>query len=91
MLCVLKAACLVIYGLALAGVAGLLPHGLTVTLQVISVAFLVIHVLEVMFASAKLRLYRGRLAVSILLTLLFGALHWVPLAQAQAQAQAREH
>ena len=34
----------------------------------------------------KVRLYRGPLAVSILLTLLFGLLHWKPLSDARAAA-----
>jgi uncharacterized protein YhhL (DUF1145 family) len=81
---ILKVACLAIYGLALAGLAGCLPYGLARTMQVIAVTFLVIHVFEVVFASAKVRLYPGRRTLSILLTLLFGALHWIPLAKSQA-------
>ncbi len=87
MLCILKAACLAIYGLALAGVAGLLPHGPTVTMQAIAVAFLAIHALELVLAAEKVRLYRGWWIVSMVLTLLFGVLHWMPLAKAQAREQ----
>lgn len=83
MLCILKAACLAIYGLALAGVAGILPQGLARTMQVIAVAFLAIHALELVVAAEKVRLYRGRWTMSMLLTLLFGVLHWMPLAKAQ--------
>jgi uncharacterized protein YhhL (DUF1145 family) len=86
-LCTLKAACLAIYGLALAGVAGLLPHGLTVTTQVIAVVFLSIHAVELVLAAERVRLYRGWWIVSMVLTLLFGVLHWMPLAKAQAQEQ----
>jgi uncharacterized protein YhhL (DUF1145 family) len=82
-LCILKAACLAIYGLALAGVAGILPQGLARTMQVIAVAFLAIHALELVVAAEKVRLYRGRWTMSMLLTLLFGVLHWMPLAKAQ--------
>jgi uncharacterized protein YhhL (DUF1145 family) len=84
-LCILKAACLTVYGLALAGLIGILPHGLACTMRVIAVAFLAIHTLELVFAAEKVRLYRGRWTVSMLLTLLFGVLHWVPLAKAQAR------
>jgi hypothetical protein len=35
------------------------------------------------------RLYKGSLAVSIILTLLFGLLHWKPLADARARAEIR--
>jgi len=86
MLFMLKAACLVIYGLALAGAAGVLSSGgLSGAMQITAAAFLGIHVLELVFMFRKVRLYRGSLAVSVLLTLLFGVLHWMPLANAQTR------
>ncbi len=85
----LKAACLVVYGLALGGLAGLLPPGLAGTMQNIAIALLLIHALEVMVMFKHVRLYRGALAVSILLTLLFGLLHWKPLADDQKRAGIR--
>ncbi|SOE62312.1 hypothetical protein SAMN05414139_02083 [Burkholderia sp. D7] len=84
-LSMLKAGCLAIYGLALAGMAGLLPHLLAWTMEIVAAAFLGIHALELVFVFGKVRLYRGPLAASVLLTLLFGLLHWIPLANAQAQ------
>ena len=74
-----KAGCLAIYALALAGLAGLLPGGLAWTMRVIVALFLVAHVLELAFAFKYVRRYQGALATSVLLTLLFGLLHWWPL------------
>ncbi len=85
----LKAACLAVYGLALAGIAGLLPTGLAGTMQNIALALLVIHALEIVVMFKQVRLYRGPLAVSMLLTLLFGLLHWKPLADEQKRAEGR--
>ncbi len=85
----LKAACLAAYGLALAGLVGLLPPGLAGTMQNIALVLLMIHALEVIFVFKHVRLYRGSLAVSILLTLLFGLLHWKPLADEQKRAAGR--
>ena len=77
-----KAGCLAIYALALAGLAGLLPSGLAGTMLAIAVAFLAAHVVELAFAFKHVRRYQGALAVSVLLTLLFGLLHWWPLKMA---------
>jgi len=83
----LKAGCLAIYTLALAGVVGLLPNMLAVTIEFAAVALLAVHVLELIFVFRNVRLYRGSLVVSILLTLLFGLLHWKPLAEAHATSK----
>ena len=39
------------------------------------------HSVELLLMFKHVRLYRGPLAVSMLLTLLFGVLHWMPLAR----------
>jgi|ERR1700686_2053930 uncharacterized protein YhhL (DUF1145 family) len=83
-LSILKAACLAIYGLALAGLAGLLPHWLSWATQLVAAAFLCIHAVELAFVFGKVRLHRGSRAASVLLTILFGLLHWMPLANARA-------
>ena len=85
---ILKAGCLAIYALALAGWAGLLPQRLASSMQNIALVMLAGHVLETMFMFRHVRLYRGALAVSVVLALLFGLLHWKPLADARAAAQA---
>jgi uncharacterized protein YhhL (DUF1145 family) len=79
---VLKAACLIVYALALVGLAGLLPAGLSGPVQTVAAILLLLHVLELLFFFKHVRKYTGPLAVSVLLTLLFGLLHWKPLADA---------
>ena len=81
-----KITCLAIYALALAGLAELLPSGVSGTMQVIAAALLIVHALELAFVFRHVRLYRGALVVSVLLTMLFGLLHWKPLADARAGA-----
>jgi hypothetical protein len=81
----LKAVCIVIYLLALASLAGLLPPGMLDRVVAIAAILLILHVLELVFMFKHVRLYHGPLAVSVALTLLFGLLHWKPLADAQAR------
>ncbi len=83
-LTLLKAGCILIYAVALAGAAGLVPGAIAVTMARIAGVMLVIHVLELVFMLKYVRLYRGPLAVSVVLTLLFGILHWKPMKDAQA-------
>lgn len=93
MLPLLKAIALAIYALAIAtltgltGLAGLLPGRASVALLSVAALFLVIHALEVVFFWRHVRLYPGPLAFSVLLTMLFGVLHWKPLLDAQNPAQ----
>ena len=49
----LKTACLAVYALALAGLAGLLPPGISGTVQNIALVLLVIHALEKAILSKK--------------------------------------
>ena len=89
MLTVLKVGCLLIYAMALAGLVGLLPAGLASTMQTVALALLVIHALETLVMLRHVRLYPGPLAISVILTLLFGVLHWKPLADAKTKAAAK--
>ena len=82
---VLKAACLGAYIMALAGIAGLITGELSIRAQNLALAMLLIHVLELVVMFKHVRLYRGPLQVSIALTLLFGVLHWRPLAREAAK------
>ena len=84
---ILKLCCLALYGLALASLAGLVVPAWAGTLANTAMAVLLFHALELVFAFKYVRLYRGPLAVSVALTLLFGLLHWKPLADAQARAR----
>ena len=87
MLNMLKAGCIAIYALAIAALFVDLPMGSGAWLQRLAIAFLVVHVLEAVVAFKHVRAYRGPLAKSLLLTLLFGVLHWQPLAKASNAAK----
>ncbi|MES2401247.1 MAG: hypothetical protein V4573_14755 [Pseudomonadota bacterium] len=87
---IIKLALLVLYATAVAGFAGLLPPGLAVRLQNIAFIVLAIHVIELVVMFRHVKRYRGPLAVSMLLTLLFGMLHWKPMADEHAKAQKPE-
>ena len=87
MIGMLKIGAILTYAAALAGAAGLLPAGIARPLQVIAVGIVLLHALELLFAFRHIRRYRGPLAVSVLLTLLFGVLHWKPLADAARSGQ----
>jgi hypothetical protein len=80
----LKGSCLTIYLLALVGIFIELPFGLA--LRYVAVILLSAHVLEILVAFKSVRLYKGSLVASIALTLLFGFLHWMPLAREKAGA-----
>lgn len=85
----LRGVCLAIYGLALVGLAVDLPFGLVPAVQYAAIGLLVAHLLEVLVAYRSVRLYPGPLLVSVALTMLFGLLHWLPLAKQQARAGRR--
>lgn len=79
MYAVLKVLCIVTYVLGISAVLGLLPEAWRIFGTMAGV-LLAAHVLEVVFMFKHVRRYEGPLAVSVLLTLLFGLLHWKPLA-----------
>ena len=84
---ILKLACLVCYTLALVGQFGVLSAEQASRSQMIALALLVIHLIELVVAFKYIRRYPGGLNMSIVLTLLFGVLHWKPLARDYAQEQ----
>jgi uncharacterized membrane protein (UPF0136 family) len=81
----LRALCLLAYAMALAKLAGLLPAGTFDRAPMVAGVLLALHAAELLFMFRHVRLYRGALAVSVLLTLLFGLLHWKPLADQAAR------
>jgi uncharacterized protein YhhL (DUF1145 family) len=87
MIAMLKVGAILTYAGALAGAVGLLPAGIARPVQVIAVGIVLLHALELLFAFRHIRRYPGPLAVSVLLTLLFGVLHWKPLADAARSGQ----
>jgi hypothetical protein len=84
---ILKAACVLVYLLAALQWAGLFPPGHLERLTLIALALLLIHAVELLLFYRHVRLFPGPLAISIVLTLLFGLLHWKPLADAHAKAK----
>jgi len=81
MINVLKASCLALYLLAIVGAILPFPGGLSTILQYAALLLLGGHALEVVIASKHLRRYSGSFMDSVALTLLFGFLHWRPLAR----------
>jgi hypothetical protein len=81
----LRALCLLVYALAAAKLAGWLPAGTVERTPLVAGALLAVHAAELVFKFRQVRLYPGPLAVSIVLTLLFGLLHWKPLADQAAR------
>ena len=86
----LKGAALLVYAVALATLAGWLDGPAADAMAVFGGVMLAVHALEVPFVLAHLRRYRGSLAASIALNLLFGLLHWVPLKRGAARDDAKE-
>jgi hypothetical protein len=77
----LKFACLLLYGLALAAQAGAWTGTTAVAIRDVALVILAAHAVEAGVAFHYVRRYRGALAVSVLFALLFGLLHIVPLAR----------
>ena len=82
----LKATCALIYLLAVAAFFTPLPFDAGRWVQLAAAVLLVTHALEVPLFLRHIRRYEGPLAVSIALTVLFGFLHWLPLARAESDA-----
>ena len=70
------------YALAITSFWVGMPFDAGPMLRRVSLVLLAIHLLELVFVFRHVRLYKGPLATSVMLTLLFGLLHWKPLADA---------
>ena len=81
-----KASLLVVYLLGLASHFVAFPGQGGPIVQTMSLALLLIHALECLLAYRYIKLYSGPLLVSLLLSLLFGLLHWLPLARKAREA-----
>ena len=81
----MKFACIVAYVLGIAGVVGLVHGPLASAGEILSIVLLGVHALELLFAFKFLHRHKGSMGASVLLALLFGVLHWAPLAR-QAKA-----
>lgn len=86
-----KGACLTLLGLGLG--QALWPEALDWPFDTTRAALilLAIHMAELLFVFKHVRLYPGPLPVSVLLTLLFGLLHWKPLADAAVAPSEEPH
>jgi uncharacterized protein YhhL (DUF1145 family) len=85
---VLKAICLAVYATALASMVVALPEAVASPARIVALLLLAAHALEAAVFLRHVRLYKGSLAVSLVLTLLFGLLHWKPMADAAARTGA---
>jgi len=84
-----KANCIAIYLLAIASHFVSFPMQAGEILQTLALALILVHVLEAVLAFRYIKTYEGPLYISVLLALLFGLLHWMPLAR-KAQRAAQE-
>ena len=78
---VINFACIVVYALGIAGVVGLVRGPLASAGEILSIVLLGVHALELLFAFKFLHRHKGSMGASVLLALLFGVLHWAPLAR----------
>lgn len=81
----LKANCIALYLLAVLALLVELPFGASPVLQTIGLVLLIAHTLEIPVAFKHISTHPGPLIDSIGLTLLFGFLHWMPLAKKAKQ------
>jgi len=79
----LKINCLGVYVLALGSLLWVLPWGAGPIFQKLAWVMLGIHVLEAIVAFKPIKSYAGPLWKSLVLALLFGLLHWLPLARSR--------
>ncbi len=83
---IFKATILVVYLLGIASHFVAFPGQAGPIVQTVSLALLLIHALECLLAYRYIKLYPGSLLVSLLLSMLFGLLHWMPLARKAREA-----
>lgn len=81
MLNFLKLNCLGIYAIALISLFFPLPGEIHSTVQNGALLLLVFNAIEGFFGFSQIKNYQGPLVISLLLTLLFGRLHWKFLPQ----------
>jgi len=77
----MRIGCLLAYALGIAAFAGLIHGPLAAAAAIVTIALVGLHALELLFAYRFLHRYKGPMGVSVVLALLFGVLHWAPLAR----------
>ena len=83
---IFKATILVVYLLGIASHLVAFPGQAGPIVQTVSLALLLIHALECLLAYRYIKLYSGPLLVSLVLSMLFGLLHWMSLAREAREA-----
>jgi len=78
---VMRIACLVAYALGIAAFTGLVHGPLAAAAAIVTIALVGLHALELLYAYRFLDRHPGSLGMSVVLALLFGVLHWAPLAR----------
>ena len=82
MIAIGKMVCLVLYAVALAGLAGWVGGPLAIGAEAGAALFLVVHVIELPFFFKYIRRHPGGVPASVVQALLFGAFHSLPLMRA---------
>jgi hypothetical protein len=83
---VMRIACLGAYALGIAAFSGLIHGPLAGAAAIVTLVLIGLHALELLFAYKFLHRYKGSMGTSVVLALLFGVLHWAPLARQQPKA-----
>lgn len=85
-----KASLLGAYALALASLFLVLPMEAGPVVQRLALALLTVHALECLVAFKYIKSYAGSVYLSFVLAMLYGLLHWMPLAKAYRLNQAEK-
>ena len=83
-----KIICLLFYAAALLSLFVEMPATVEQILQYGTLALFAAHAVEIAVALRYIKLYEGPLLISMLLTLLFGFMHWMPYKKRAAQGSA---
>jgi hypothetical protein len=78
---VMRIGCLAVYALGIAAFTGLVHGPFAAAAAIGTLALVGLHALELLFAYRFLHRYKGSMGMSLALALLFGVLHWAPLAR----------
>ena len=78
------------YALALASFFVVLPMEAGPVVQRLALAILAVHALECLVAFKYIKSYAGSVYLSFVLAMLYGLLHWMPLAKAYRLNQAEK-
>ena len=80
----MRIGCLAAYALGIAAFTGLIHGPLAAAAAIVTIALIGLHALELLYAYRFLHRHEGSMGASVALALLFGVLHWAPLARQKA-------